>query len=88
MSDPYKGLDEKLHSLRWPNLYMFKFIVPNDNHKLAQCEALFGPDAQVSINKSRTGKYLSITGKEVMTSAEEVMKKYRKSSEIEGLIAL
>ncbi|HAK70956.1 MAG TPA: DUF493 domain-containing protein, partial [Cryomorphaceae bacterium] len=39
--DPYKGLREKLEDLTWPSVYLFKFIVPTDNQKLAQAEALF-----------------------------------------------
>jgi hypothetical protein len=38
----YKNLEEKLaNTNEWPTLYMFKFIIPNDLHKLALVEKLF-----------------------------------------------
>jgi len=87
--DPYQSLLEKLKEQKgWPMVYLFKFIIPNDNQKLALAERLFGPEAQVQINKSRTGKYLSVSAKEMMINPDEVIKRYREAQKIEGLIAL
>jgi uncharacterized protein len=87
--DVFAGLREKLnHDKNWPRVYLFKFIVPNDNQKLAQAEALFGSEAQVKINQSRTGKYLSISATELMISAEEIIERYKKAGAIEGLTSL
>ena len=73
----------------WPSIYMFKFIVPSDNEKIAQVEALFNSDtAELKMNQSKNGKYTSITAKEVMTSADEVLECYSKAKNIEGLISL
>ena len=73
----------------WPSIYMFKFIVPSDNEKIAQVEALFNTDtAELKMNQSKNGKYTSITAKEVMTSADEVLECYSKAKNIEGLISL
>lgn len=89
MSNVFDGLKEKLsQNDNWPRVYLFKFIIPNDKMKLAQAEALFGKEAQVTINQSRTGKYLSISAKELMLSADEIIDRYLKASEIEGLISL
>ena len=89
MSDTFKGLLDQLRKEReWPMLYLFKFIVPNDHQKLALVEALFGAEAQVSINESRNGKYLSISAKEMMLSAEEIIERYKKAQKIEGIISL
>ena len=89
MSDPFKGLHDQLKKeTSWPKLYFFKFIVPNDHQKLAQVEALFGAEAQVSINESRTGKYLSVSAKELMLKAEEIIERYKKAQKIEGIISL
>lgn len=89
MGNAFEGLAEKLEQdTDWPKVYMFKFIIPNDNQKLALTEAVFGSEAQVSINKSRTGKYLSITSKEMMMNAKEVIERYEKANKIEGLISL
>jgi hypothetical protein len=85
----FDGLRAKLEQQKgWPMVYLFKFIIPNDNQKLALAQELFGPEAQVQINKSRTGKYLSISAKEMMLSPDEVVKRYERASFIEGVIAL
>jgi hypothetical protein len=87
--NPFDGLLEKLKQQEnWPMVYLFKFIIPNDNHKLALAQQLFGPEARVTINKSRTGKYLSISANEMMLSPEEVIDRYNRASNIEGLISL
>ncbi len=87
--NPFSGLLEKLKQQKnWPMVYLFKFIIPNDNQKLAQTQQLFGAEAQVTINKSRTGKYLSISAKEMMITPEEVIDRYMRATKIEGLISL
>ncbi|MCB9334894.1 MAG: DUF493 family protein [Flavobacteriales bacterium] len=72
----------------WPNVYMFKFIIPADNHKLAQVEALFGPEAIVTTRQSSSNKFISITAKEMMISADKVIDTYKKATKIEGIISL
>ena len=84
-----KSLEQKLNeSHEWPSVYMFKFIVPADNRKIALVEALFDPEIKISTKESSGGKYISITGKGVMLNALEVIEKYRSAAKIEGLIAL
>ena len=73
----------------WPSMYLFKFIVPSDNQKIAQVEALFNSTtAEVRLRQSKNGNYTSITTREVMISAEKVIECYEKAYKIEGLIAL
>jgi putative lipoic acid-binding regulatory protein len=73
----------------WPALYMFKFIVPSDNEKIAKVEALFNAEtAEIRLRPSKNGKYTSITAREIMTSSDAVMECYAQASQIEGLIAL
>lgn len=73
----------------WPSVFMFKFIVPSDNEKIAEVESLFNSKtAEIRMNESRNGKYTSITGREVMTDSDSVLAIYKKAAEIEGLIAL
>ncbi len=84
-----RSLENKLNeTTEWPSVYMFKFIVPADNRKIALVESMFGEGAQISMNESRGGKYISITIKVVMLNAIEVVEKYRSAASIEGLIAL
>ncbi|HKL02369.1 MAG TPA: DUF493 family protein [Cryomorphaceae bacterium] len=73
----------------WPSVYMFKFIVPSDNEKIAKVEALFNSNtAELKMSQSKKGNYTSITAKEVMTNSEKVLECYREASKIEGLMAL
>ncbi|MFT5596624.1 MAG: putative lipoic acid-binding regulatory protein [Flammeovirgaceae bacterium] len=73
----------------WPSMYLFKFIVPSENQKVAQVEALFNADtAEIRLRQSKNGKYTSVTAREVMTSAEEVIKCYEAAYKIEGIISL
>jgi len=82
-------VEQKLENQgNWPQVYLFKFIIPNDNQKLARVEALFGPEAQVSLNQSRTGKFISVSAKEMMMSPEEVIQRYERSASIDGLMSL
>jgi uncharacterized protein len=87
--DPYEGLLKSLKAQSdWPMVYLFKFIVPNDNQKLAQAEALFGEAAQVSLNQSKTGKYISVSARELMLNPDSVIERYRQAAKIEGIISL
>lgn len=88
--------DEQFEKLRellnkennWPILYMFKFIIPADNHKIALVEAKFSDEASISHKASSNGKYFSITVKEVMLNADSIIEKYKEMKGIEGLMAL
>ena len=85
----YKNLKSKLEEqFDWPHLYLYKFIIPSDNKKLALVEALFGEDAQVSTRQSKSNKFISVSAKEVMISADEVIAVYKKASKIEGIMSL
>lgn len=72
----------------WPIVYMFKFIIPADNQKIALIESKFSDEAIISHKESSGGKYFSITVKEVMLSADAIIDKYKEMKNIEGLITL
>ena len=89
MSDSiYDELLKKLENDPWPAMYMFKFIVPSDNHKIALVERLFDDGAEINHQPSSGGKYTSITIRQVMLSATAVIEVYRQASTIEGIISL
>jgi putative lipoic acid-binding regulatory protein len=72
---------------KWPSVYLFKFVVPTD--KVDQARALFNADtAKITAKSSKKGNYVSISGKEMMMSSDNVLKRYEDASKIEGLIAL
>jgi putative lipoic acid-binding regulatory protein len=80
-----KQLDEH-HN--FPSTYMFKFIIPNDNRSIALVEELFTPKAVVTFRESKTGKYVSVTGKDKFNNAENVIATYKLAEKIEGLMSL
>ena len=85
----WKGLREKLEERNWPEIYLFKFIVPADNQIIAQAESLFDSDtAQIELRKSKTGKFVSISAKEMMMNVDSVIERYEEAVKIPGLMAL
>ncbi|MDZ7846616.1 MAG: hypothetical protein U5L96_07525 [Owenweeksia sp.] len=49
----YEKLKEQLYQgFEWPSVYMFKFIIPADNKKLAKVEELFNTRGGYSANPS------------------------------------
>jgi uncharacterized protein len=74
--------------MTWPSVYMFKFIAPADNRIFALLHDLFPHQAEFSNRHSAGGKYVSITVKEVMMNADEVIERYRRASAIEGVMVL
>lgn len=84
--DQFKKKLEEEHS--FPSVYMFKFIVPADNKKIALVENLFTEEAHISQKQSGKGNYFSLTARQVVMSSDEIIEIYKKATTIEGLIAL
>ena len=84
-----KRLKEKLEeTTTFPSVYMFKLIVPSENRSIALVENIFGEEADILTKESDKGKYTSITVKQVVISAEEIIDIYRQAAKIKGLIFL
>ena len=90
MADPnlYDKLREKLDQEPWPNVYMFKFIVPSDNHKIAMIESFFEDDAEIILQPSSNGKYTSVTIRQVMLGSDAIIAVYKQAEAVEGIISL
>lgn len=86
--DPYQKLKVQLDQMEWPDVFFFKFIVPNENELVARVTALFDDATDLKFNESKNGKYVSIGAKELMLSADSVIDRYKEASKINGLIAL
>ena len=86
----YESLRKKLEDgFDWPRIYLFKFIVPSGNKKLAEVENLFdSKEAQISIRNSKNGKYISSSAREMMLSPEKVVERYQEAAKIEGILSL
>ncbi len=88
MNDPYEKLREQLELQEWPNVFLFKFIVPNTSEKIALASALFDDSADLTLRPSSKGTYMSVSAKELMMSVDSIIEKYKSASRIEGLVAL
>jgi hypothetical protein len=84
----FDGLLEKLRNEEWPMVYLFKFILPNDAKTLSLVSSLFGADNEMVFHESKNGNYVSVTVKELMMSAENVISIYKKAAQIKGVITL
>jgi len=73
---------------QWPSVYMFKFIFEPEQERTDAILALFPAESEVLRKYSSGGKYLSITVREVMLSAEEVIERYEKAGAIDGIIVM
>ena len=85
----FDSLKERLEEASYPSVYMFKFIVKSDLNKIAQIESLFHPEkAEIIRKESSKGAFISLSIKEVMMSADEIIAVYQKASTIKGVITL
>lgn len=82
-NDKFKELLDENYT--WPSVYMFKFIVPKDQLKLAKQILL---NFEVIEKPSSKGTYVSLTARKELTSSEEVMSVYKKMAIIEGVVSL
>ena len=73
---------------QWPSMYMFKFVLPNDDTKIKQLHEIFGESAEFRSRLSKKGNYTSFTIRSVMLNADQIFDLYSKASRIEGIISL
>ena len=86
--DIQKAKDNLNQHYDWPCVYKFKFIVPTVPNREKELMGMFSVDVEVKTKISKNAKYRSFTINAVMLSADEVLEKYAKASEIKGLISL
>lgn len=75
-------------TMTFPGVYMFKLIVPSENRTIALVENIFEEGADILTKESGTGKYTSVTAKQVVINSEEIIDVYRKAGAIKGVIFL
>ena len=81
--------DELDKSNTWPAEYLYKFIVPSENHKIAQIESAFDQmGAVIKTTQSKNGNFTSISVNVTMAGSQEIVDKYIAVSTIEGIISL
>ena len=89
-NEQYKGLKEKLdESTTFPAKYLYKFIVPANQSKVEEIEAIFNfGGAVIDTKDSKTGKYTSISILIEMQSSDEIIEKYIEVGKVKGVISL
>jgi len=86
--EQFENLREGLNKeTSWPLIYMFKFIIPADNQKIALVESKFTDEDVIIQKESAKGNYISITVKSVMLDADSIIEKYKEMAAIEGVMA-
>ncbi len=88
MEETLQRLKAQLELEEWPNVYFYKFIVENDPEHVASVRAIFEEEAIITIKESKSGKYASISIKEVALHVDYILDKYRQASTIKGIISL
>nr|WP_320118628.1 hypothetical protein [uncultured Marinifilum sp.] len=87
--EKYNRIKQQLfESTKWPSLYMFKFIVPNNEDKINAVKNLFPTDTEFTYKTSKDIRFIGITVKKVMNSAEDVVEVYARAQGIKGIMAL
>jgi len=88
MDEVLEKLKVQLELQEWPNVYFFKFIIPNNSETIALTTGLFDNEAEVVMHPSKNGNYMSISAKEMMLDVNSILEKYKKASLIKGIISL
>lgn len=91
IADMRSGLErlrEKLAAERWPQKYMFKFVLPNDKAKLDQVLEALPQSGTTSFRNSNGDKYVGVTCVATMPSADAVIDVTSKACAVEGVVSL
>lgn len=86
----YTSLKEKLNEIHnFPEDYLFKFIIPNHQEKLADIYRIFDElKTTISHKNSRNEKYISLSINAFVMDANQVVDIYKKVSQLEDVIML
>lgn len=73
----------------FPEHYLYKFILPNDDEKLGELYQIFDNlDFSINTKESGKGKYISCSISCFVLNAEQVISIYQKVGKIDGVIML
>lgn len=73
---------------QWPSVYMFKFVLEPSEERLKAVLDLFPAESEVLRRYSKGGNYVSLTIREVMMNADDIVQRYDLASGIKGVIVL
>jgi len=77
-----------IETMSFPSVYMYKFIIKSANRDIALIENLFDADTDILTKESESGKYISITAKQVVMNVDEIIEIYNRASKIKGIMFL
>ena len=81
--------DQLNDSQNWPGKYLFKFIVKSESPYLNELKTYFKLADAIIIEKHSSKKsFISLSVNVKMKSPEDVIKIYKKSSKLNGVIVL
>ncbi|HKL90537.1 DUF493 family protein [Muricauda sp. NFXS6] len=81
--------EQLLETTSWPSTYLYKFIVPTDKERIDQIQDIFdNTGAVIESKKSKKGTYTSLSITVNLKNPDEVIKKYKEVSVVEGVISL
>ncbi len=81
--------EQLLENTTWPSDYLYKFIVPTDEKRIAQINNIFdNTGAVIESKKSKKGTYTSISITVHLNDPDEVIAKYKEAALVEGVISL
>ncbi|WKD86797.1 hypothetical protein KCTC32516_02175 [Polaribacter huanghezhanensis] len=88
--DFYLKLKDSLEATtKFPSEYLYKFIVPAKGNHFMEVEDVFKNKLiKIASKESKNGKYVSLSIRIELSSADEVISYYRKAEKIEGIISL
>ncbi|WP_228237466.1 DUF493 family protein [Allomuricauda sp. M10] len=86
----YERLREQLlENTVWPSDYLYKFIVPTDEDRIAQIHEIFNnTGAVIESKQSKKGTYTSLSITVNLKDPDEVIAKYKEVAIVEGVISL
>ena len=86
----YERLREQLlENTVWPSDYLYKFIVPTDEDRIAQIHEIFNnTGAVIESKQSKKGTYTSLSITVNLKDPDEVITKYKEVAIVEGVISL
>lgn len=87
--DPRERLRARLNEVHeWPSVYMYKMVLGPDEERIKALLAVFPPEAEVLRRYSASGRYVSLTLKQMVMSAEEVLERYEQVHRLGGVMML
>ena len=88
IAEQERRLHEQLRKLKWPQPYMFKFIMPSDRNTMDAVLEVLPSSAEPRFSESKNGRYTCITCVAVMNSADALMAVTKAACAVKGVISL